>query len=43
MNYKKNFSNNSNIMYLYFYVDFVNNRLFILLFVNLNKCFDIDE
>lgn len=34
---------NSNIMYLYFYVDFVNNRLFILLFVNLNKCFDIDE
>lgn len=36
-------NNNSNIMYLYFYVDFVNNRLFILLFVNLNKCFDIDE
>lgn len=42
MNYKKN-SNNSNIIYLYFYVDFVNNRLFILLFVNLNKCFNIDE
>lgn len=42
MNYKKN-SNNSNIMYSHFHVDFANNRLFILSPVNPNKCLDTDE